>query len=328
VTNFGDSITCGYYASPQDGSGNVHSLEGYAGVLDQEIGAPSANLCRGADMAADMTRLWVYPNATPALGQAQLYTVLIGVNDAGFCGSGAGCISNWSQTLAASLAWLALPVEDKVFATSMTASGGGWTRDLGIGEATTTQGASLSFDVQQTVAGRSLYVAYRVFAPWAVSVGTASLSVDGRAAGTMSSTPDTGLGIDTYNGTTDTIFLLSVPLGDVGQHAVRIGMTSPDGTFFSVLWAGASSANYAEVAAAPRVLVGLIANTTDASRNAAITLYNQALTPLVGGLVADGMNITIAPTAGVLIAPTDFYDEVHPNTGGHAKLAAAFAGVL
>ena len=63
TTNFGDSITCGYYATPNDGTGYMYSMQGYATLLDTALAAPQNYLCRGGDMAADMARLWVYPYA-------------------------------------------------------------------------------------------------------------------------------------------------------------------------------------------------------------------------------------------------------------------------
>ena len=332
VTNFGDSITCGYYATPGNGEGNVYSQAGYAGVLDAKLGLPATNLCRAGDMAADMTRNWVYPKTDSALGQSQLYTMLIGVNDVNYCGGEVPCVYGWSEAVAASLAWLALPATDKVLGSAMTASVGAWTADLalghGTGEATTKQGASLSFTVTQAVAGRSLHLAYRVFAPWLVTQGTAVVAVDGVAVTTLSSLPGDGLWIDTFNHTTDTIFLASVPLGAVGEHTVTVTTTSADGGYFSLLWAGVSSGNYATVAGAPRVLIGSVATTTSEVLNTAVDNYNAALGPMVAALVAEGMNITVAPTAHVLDIQTDYVDEFHPNNGGHVKVAETFAGVL
>jgi hypothetical protein len=154
--NFGDSITCGYYATPNNGTGYMYSMSGYATLLDTALAAPQNYLCRGGDMAADMARLWVYPYAEPALGKNQLYTALIGVNDAHFCGLLTGCIANWSQALQASLAWLALPATDKITGAAMmgqaNAGASAWEADLDFGAATTRNGATLSFNVQQAIA--------------------------------------------------------------------------------------------------------------------------------------------------------------------------------
>jgi lysophospholipase L1-like esterase len=331
VVNFGDSITCGYLATPQNGTGYVWSLSSYAGLFDAQLGVPSYNLCRSGDEAEDMSRMWVYAITPPAMGLNQLVTMLIGTNDMIQCGSNPLCVQDWEATTSGSLAWLTMPPQDKIQATQMNQTAGQWTQDTAfkMGEATTTSGSTLSFTVNQAVAGRSLYLGYRVFAPWSVQNGTATISVDGVQVGTMTSLPFTGLWIATSNGVYDTVFLDTVPLGAVGPHKVTVQLTSGDGTFFSLLWAGVPSQNYADVAGAPRVIIGYPPNTASAAMNAGLANYNAALTTMVQSLTNDGMYITIAPTANVLDPATDFNpDGIHPNDGGHVKLAAAFASVL
>jgi lysophospholipase L1-like esterase len=331
VLNFGDSITCGYLATPQNGTGYVWSLSSYAGLFDAQLGVQSLNFCRSGDEAEDMTRNWVYPFTVPEVGQGQLTTMLIGTNDLLQCGPVTPCVQDWQATTSASLAWLAMPQEDKVLASQMTQTAGQWTQDTAFktGESTTTSGSTLSFTINQTVAGRSLYLGYRVFAPWLVQNGTATVSVDGVQVGTMTSLPFTGLWIATSNGTYDTVFLETVPLGAVGQHKVTVQLTSGDGTFFSLLWAGVPSQDYATMAGAPRVIIGYPPNTANATWNAGLANYNAALTSMVKSLTDDGMYITIAPTSNVLDPATDFNsDGLHPNDAGHVKLAAAFESVL
>jgi hypothetical protein len=322
----------------------MYSNEGYANILDTQLSAPESDICREGDQAADMARLWVYPSTSPALGQNALYTVLIGTNDAHFCGPSAGCISNWTSALQASLAWLALPATDKVLGRAMTASGGTWTADTGVvspngavstaGISTTNHGAKLSFNVSQTVKGRSLYIAYRVFDATELNGGTAQVTVDGAVAATLNASTTGGQPIATQNSTTDTIFLATVPLGAVGKHSVTITTTSAEGAVFSVLWAGASSqtapakVGWPTASGAPIVAVGSITTTGQEQLNSWVAAYNAALTPLVAAFVADGMNIVIAPTGSALNADTDLVDLLHPANAGHAKLAAAFASVL
>jgi lysophospholipase L1-like esterase len=328
VTNFGDSITCGYYALPNDGVGYMYSNEGYASLLNAKVGGVAKDLCRGGDMAADMARLWVYPNAEPGLAESQLYTVLIGTNDAHFCGGAAGCLANWGASLAASLAWLALPATDKVLGSAMAVSQGAWSSDMEFGESTTHNGATLSFEVNQAVAGHELHVAYRVFDATARLGGTAVVTVDGIPVTTLSATVATGHPIATQNGGTDTVFLAAVPLGVEGKHKVTITTTSAEGGFFSVLWAGTSSGNYAQVKGAPTVLIGQVTPTGNDDLNGVVAQYNAALAPLVAKLVAEGMNIVVAPTAKAFDPATEMSDLLHPNNAGHAKLAAAFAQAL
>jgi len=330
VTNFGDSITCGYYAAPADGSNNVYSMEGYAGLLNATIASPAQNRCRSGDQAADMARLWVYPNAVPTLGARQLYTVLIGTNDANICGASAGCLANYSQALGASLAWLAMPASDKVLASSMTGGTGAWSPDtaLPMGMATTVSGSSLAVTVNQAVANRSLYVAFRAGDPAVMNGGVATLSVDGKAVASLNAAGKNGHLIQTQNGVLDTVFLVSVPLGAVGAHKVTVTMTSADGTFFSLLWMGTPSGSYASVDGAPRVVIGGVTVSTSATLDQVIPSYNSVVTQTVAAMVADGMNIKIAPTATALDTATDFADFLHPNNAGHAKLAAAFSSAF
>jgi lysophospholipase L1-like esterase len=316
TTNFGDSITAGWGASAP--------RLAYAALLDTAIAAPNQNLSRAGDQAADMARVWVYPNATPSLGRAQLYTAMIGTNDAYGCGGSDGCLANWRQSLAASLAWLAVPSADKVLGDSIAQRSSGWTPDLTVGVAATAAGETLSFPVQQMQTGRSLLVAYRVFDVGAGG-GEATLAIDGQPMATLSASVQTGQPIDTRNGTIDTIFLVSVPLGEAGLHNVTLSTTTAG--FFSLQWVGVSSGNYAQVAGAPRVLVGQIPGTGSAALNATVQQYNAELTQLVAALTAEGLNLEIVPTANVL-QPGDFSDLLHPNDAGHLLLAQTFAASL
>ena len=316
VTNFGDSITGGWGSSAPQFA--------YASLLDTAIASPSENWARAGDQAADMARLWVSQDATPSLGSSQLYTVLIGTNDANSCGGSDGCISNWRQSLAASLAWLAVPAADKVLGNSIAEQSGSWSPDLKNGIATKAAGASLSFNVTQAVSGRSLLVAYRVFDE-GEGAGAATVSIDGVTATTLSAEVTTGQAIDTKNGTTDTIFLAMIPLGEQGEHAITITTTTPG--VFSLQWAGVSSGSYAEVAGAPRVLIGQITSTGSATLNLTVNQYNAQLQQLIAALAGEGLNIQIVPTANVL-QPGDFTDELHPNDAGHLALAQTFAASL
>jgi lysophospholipase L1-like esterase len=316
VTNFGDSITGGWGSSaPQ---------LAYAALLDTAIASPNENLARAGDQAADMARLWVYPNATPSLASSQLYTVLIGTNDAYSCGGSDGCIENWRQSLAASLAWLAVPAADKVLGNSIAEHSGNWSPDLKNGIATSAAGASLSFNVRQSVSGRSLLVAYRVFDVGA-GAGAATVSIDGVPVTTLSAEVTTGQAIDTKNGTSDTIFLATIPLGEEGEHTITLTTTTAG--FFSLQWAGVSSGSYAQEAGAPRVLIGQITSTGSAALNVTVNQYNAKLQQLITALADEGLNIQIVPTANVL-QPGDFTDELHPNDAGHLVLAQTFAASL
>lgn len=327
VTNFGASITCGYYATPQGASGYIYSTLGYAGVFDSSLsGTTAQDLCRAGDMAADTARAWVMPNAVPALEKKQLYTVMVGTNDLLQCGGQTGCLPNFMNAMTALLSWLALPGSDKVLGSSVNVSSA-WTPDLNVGVATSTAGASLSFPVQQTVDGRTLYIAYRVFDGGNVNGGTATVQLDGKAVATLSTIANGGRGISTPNGTTDTIWAVGIPLGAAGTHTVTITNGSGGG-FFSFQWAGVSSGQYASTAGAPRLMVALLPQSSNANFNSNEVAHNNALSQLATALAADGMWVTVVHCESVLDITKDLVDTVHPDTAGHAKLAAAFENVL
>jgi lysophospholipase L1-like esterase len=323
VENFGDSITCGYYATPANGTGNIYSTNGYAGLLDAAIGKPSANFARGGDQAADTSRLWIYRFSYPVLAGQQLYTMLIGTNDAYACGAATGCLLNYQQALLASLAWLALPAGDKVLASSIQTKSGTWSNDLYDDLGTTQAGASLTFTVQQTVAGRPLFLAFRADD---TDTGSAMVSIDGVAAGTLYTNPNNGVSLITANRTADTILAAALPLGGVGTHTIRVQTVSAG--YFGLMWAGVSTGNYAQTAGAPRVLIGGVTVIGNPFITVTVATYNGIIQTMVGQLVADGLNIQIAPTATALNVATDIVDGIHPNNVGHAKLAAAFESVL
>jgi lysophospholipase L1-like esterase len=76
------------------------------------------------------------------------------------------------------------------------------------------------------------------------------------------------------------------------------------------------------------VLVGQLTPTGSSDLNRVVGLYNTALTPLIAELVAEGMNVVVAPTSQAFNPATEMADMLHPNNAGHAKLAAVFAAAL
>ena len=168
-------------------------------------------------------------------------------------------------------------------------------------------------------------MAYRVFDVGA-GAGAATVSIDGVSVTTLSAEVTTGQAIDTKNGTSDTIFLAMIPLGEEGEHTITLTTTTAG--FFSLQWAGVSSGSYAQVAGAPRVLIGQITSTGSTTLNMTVNQYNAQLQQLIAALTGEGLNIQIVPTANVLTPGTDFSDELHPNDAGHLVLAQTFAASL
>ncbi len=324
VTNFGDSITCGFYAQPNDGTNNVYSTQGYAGLFDRFVGARAENYCRQGDEAADLSRVWVPFYSSPALGANQLYTVMIGTNNAYRYGVGPLNLGSYNHEVGAALAWLGMPATDKVLANTISERTGTWTSDTGFGLTSSDAAASLTFNVNQAVAGRNLYVVYHVYFVALGQAGTASISVDGIAQATVDESEGSGFGPPTQNGTSDSYFLQTVPLGAAGAHTVTFTSSGTPVSPVALLWAGVPQGDYTVIAGAPRVLVGAITNSPSGNQTYSTDVYNIQLRSLVSSLIADGMNITVVPTDAVLDPGTDFVDLLHPNNAGHAKLAAAF----
>ena len=330
VENFGDSITCGFYAQPADGTNNVYSNEGYAGLFDTYVGAPAQNWCRQGDAAADLSRVWAPFFSTPAANGNQLFTLMIGANDAYRYGIGSQYLNNYVEELGAALAWLALPSSDKVLANSITQRTGTWTADTGFnlddfGLNSSDPNASLTFQVNQPAAGHNLYVVYHVYSLPSSQAGMASISVDGAIQATVDESANSGYApAITQNSTADSYWLQVIPLGAAGAHTVTFAAVGSPGSTVSMLWAGVPQNTYNTVDGAPRVLVGAITNSPSGNQTYAASVYNIQVRNLVRNLAADGMNITVVPTDTALDPSTDFADLLHPNNSGHTKLAAVF----
>ena len=324
VENFGDSITCGFYATPHDGTGLVWSMEGYAGLFDTQLGVPSQNWCRQGDTAADLSRLWVPFHSTPDSTSHQLFTLMIGVNDAYRYGIAQVALQTYTAEVAAAVSWLAIPNSDKVLANAITQQTGSWNQDVGFGMMSTDTGASLTFNVNQATAGRNLYLVYHVWAQPYGQAGKASIAVDGTVQATVDESQNSGVYIPTENGTYDTFLVQQVPLGAVGPHTVSFSSVGPAGSAVGLLWAGVAQGDYRNIDGAPQVLVGYVTNSPSGNQTFAADNYSLQLMSLIPTLVADGMNVKGVNTTRVMDPNTDFADILHPNNSGHAKLAAAF----
>ena len=325
VVNFGDSITCGDYASPL--------TDGYASLLDPSFKGAATNFCREGDQVADMLWAQVYPNADPQTFGSPTYTVMIGTNDAQYSppSTNPGYLNNYTQTLYASIAWLAIPQTDKIFGQSSTvAKTGSWTPyDLpmtGVAITTSAAGDTLQFPVTQTIAGHHLYLG------WHVRIndgGSADLFIDGTQVDTLYTSGNTGASTETNKFLTEQVFLRTYPLGAVGQHTVLL-RTRPGtaGTnTFGLFWAGVPSADYTLIKS-PRVLTGGVLHFQNNVSDADTSALDSAAQITVARLFADGLDVEYVPTRTVINTTTDMFDLKHPNNIGHQKLANAFLAPL
>ena len=216
VEHFGDSITCGFYALPNDGTGFVFSLEGYAGLFATYVSAPAQNWCRGGDTAADLSRLWVPFHSSPTSTANQLYTLMIGTNDVYRYGVAQDALNTYTQEVSAAVSWLAIPDTDKILANAITQRTGTWVPDVGFGMMSNNASASLTFPVNQAIAGRSLCIAYHVWAQPYGQAGKASVTVDGTVVATVDESQSSSVRIPTENGTYDTLLGADGAIGRAG----------------------------------------------------------------------------------------------------------------
>lgn len=324
IAHFGDSITCGFYAQPNDGTGLVYSTQGYAGLFDTVVGVPAENWCRQGDTAADLSRQWVPLHSSPTATDYQLYTVMIGSNDGYRYGIPDTALNAYTAEAGAALAWLAMPSKDKVLASAAMQAAGNWSSDVGPGMMSADTGAALRFNVTQAVAGRQLYVVYHVWAEPSTIAGKAAIAVDGAVVATVDESYDAWAYVPTENGTRDTFLLKTVPLGAAGAHTVTFTSAGAPGTSVGLLWAGVPQTDYQQVAGAPRVLAGMVPTSPSGNQAYVATVFSQQLKTLIPLLNADGLNVVVVPTDTALDPGTDFADILHPNNAGHAKLAAVF----
>ncbi len=320
VMNFGDSITCGYYAQPNDGTGYVYSNSGYAGLFDTSLGVPAQNFCRAGDMSPDMVHIGVAAHAIPEIGGHQVYTVMIGTNDGYLHGVGDVELQEYTDTQRAAITWLALPDSEKVFASAMSVQAGAWSAD-GRQRFTTTDGAKLSFTLHQTKAGRSGYVVFHSYSLPSASSGSVMISVDGQLQGSYLTSSSL---LPTQNGTTESYTAQAITLGEVGDHTVTLQTSLPPGAQAEITWAGVAQEQMIEVDGSPRVLVGNVPDSPSGNQSYISYRYSLAVESLLQALQADGLNVTVVLAREALDAGTDFADILHPNTAGHAKLASVF----
>ena len=301
--HFGDSITCGNYASTP--------AKSYTGLMDATVAGPNANRCRQGGLAIDVAPI-LYASTLPAIGQAT--TLMVGTNDTWVCGGGARCLDNYTKTVLAGAAWVAIPSSSKILPTSMQQSGT-WVEDpaiSGIGLATNTAGSSLTFNLHQYEAGRHLYLAWKAMDG---NEAGATVTIDGETAAPIAVA---GLSpITTPQQTTEAPFASAYPLGGVGDHTIMIRYAGSGTDRFTFLWAGAWAGGNM-----PRLILG--GPPKQFERFDTITqAYTDAAEGVASLLADDGFYVQFADSHDAL-GPDDFYDVLHPNDAGYAHLAAAF----
>lgn len=325
---FGDSISCGV------GGGNLHNVcspEGFGGQLGKEFPGKYVNYSRGGDMAADMARTFVYPNANPGLGGNPTYIVYIGNNDHAHYGT----VLNedhrklFEETDLASVAWLAITSNFKIMGDSAAIKKTGtWIPDGTIPHVaaleSTTGGSTLSFPIQT---GTGLYIGWRIING---NSGEASVEIDGHAAGKLLGGAPGGIDFQTFNKTTDTIAVNRFRVRR-GKHTVKLTVTSATDpkNVFSFVWAGSyvPSTDYS-APPPPRVLVGGVIRLINNAFPYASETVDKWVHEVVDEVHADGLNVVFVPVRDYVNATSDMLDAQHPNAIGHQHLYEAFEKVM
>lgn len=321
---YGDSITFGY-ALPHPES------QAYPVLIAHLNGLPLTNYAIPGDQACDVSTRQIFSHAdSPSLARRGLYTLLISTNDANF--RGPGPYENvFNRCHQAAISWLALPVEDKILATSSLVTTTGpvhlETRNNWNAMTTDARGASISFPIQLATA-RPLYIWYRIMDGYP---GTFAYAIDGKQMGSAISI--TIPAILTSNGSQNSMAMIRIPSVSSGTHTVTFTQTSDGTSAFGIVAIGAPPAVIQPEL--PIVLVGttpreLAGGATPCGGNEAICLaYVEDIAANVAIFQGDGLKVRLFDTRKYMSGTAaDLIDIVHPNATGHVEIAQAVEDVL
>lgn len=321
---YGDSITFGaFLADP--------ATQAYPALVATATGLNPSNRGIPGDMACDVPTRQIFPAAdAPALASNGLYSLLISTNDVGVKNAGPyEAVFNLCHR--ASIAWLAVPAEDKVLGTASTvkSSGAVSVETANHWNALTTQaaGASLTFPFTRAAAG-PVYIWYRIRDG---SPGQWTYALDGKALG--SGTTATSPSIATQNGSSDSLALLRLDSIPAGAHTVTFVQTSAGATGVGIVAIGfppsttASQTSLVLVGTMPKQLSE--ANDICSVNPRACDAYIADITANVKLLASDGLNVELFDSRKYMLGTSlDMRDIVHPNARGHLEIAHSVLDAL
>lgn len=318
---FGDSITYGY--------GLVHpSTQAYPAVFAQAKALSLTNRAISGDQSCDVPARQIFPNAEGVDGTpSMVYSLLISSNDVDTHGAGLyEAVFNLCHQ--ASIAWLALPAQQKLAATNATALGAthretanGWNAVF-----TDAPGATLLFSFSRAQQG-AVYLWYRITDG---STGAFLVSLDGAPTAPVSSS--TTVPMRTQNGTTSSLALLRIPAVAPGQHSLVLKQTST----------GASGMGIVAVGLAPGLSAGeppigwprLFVGTTPPQNKELLSpcspdpapclAFSADITANAALFAGDGLDVELFDPGKYMSATfADLLDIGHPNPLGDAEIAHA-----
>jgi hypothetical protein len=316
VTLYGDSITVGF--------GATYPWQSYAGLISGVFGTPFANSARSGDQAADTARVWVFPNTVTTysnIGQATVQgvnssitfiqpkspnsSVMIGTNDGNGCGSSAGCQANYSHALQAVVSDLAIPNQFKTWGQSCATTSGTTAPDNTIPGVpaleSITNGTVITCVTPSNPNSTTVDVVWRGIDG---NTGTATVSVDGVAEGTLNGFGFNGQVIHTQNATTDTLFANEYTVTAATTHTVVFTVTSATGAsnIFSAVYVAALPTGGYTTTSPPSVLV--LAPVSPTGTVAAT--YGALASAVAAGYSNQGMPVRFVNTPAFMSNSTDF----------------------
>lgn len=344
--NYGDSISAGFYALPNNGVGAIYSTNGFAGLLAVAKGWNCNNQAVGGSQLMD-------PNITQAILtstvlQNSLSTLVIGTNDmrTTYCAGCSGGMSTvtaqtqWEQGFMANLAWLAIPAgNNKVTGQgcpstgviNCTFTGSGWGIPPSswpslVGKSNITPGDTLTINFSGTTA-------YYFYQEQLNNGATFSITIDGLSQGVFSSTGYMTQTLNTPSISWTPSILRFAGLNPGPHTLVFTSVTVPS--------PGVTGANYFIGFAVPTGIQRIgpyvfTANTFRAQSagyasfggsDALVTQFDLMEEDAVNQLASDGLHIQMVDDASVMSPQLNslwYTDGFHPNTAGHAALAQAW----
>jgi hypothetical protein len=311
---YGDSITAG---ATLTGSEKPYP----AFVAEYENVTYVDNAISG-DEACDVPARQIFPNKDfPTLAAHPTYTLLIGVNDITVKGTGP-YEAVFKLCHQAAISWLAIPAENKVLATGsgVTTTGTGAIDSSNNWNAWTTGelGSTVSFTITTSLAG-PIYAWPKIIDG---NPGTYTYSLDGVVVG--STTTQTNPGIATYNGSSNSLGFLRLPLVPAGTHVVTFTQTSAGANGVSVVGIGIPTKQSTDQL--PTVLAGTIPYEESGSKcnslDGPCQEYNQDIEADVNLFAADGLNVRLFDTRKYMFGTAvEMNDGVHPNEFGQYELS-------
>ena len=313
--SYGDSITAGYeLASPK--------TQAYPYLIAAHNVLKLTDLAIPGDQACDVPTRQIFPNSDdPTLAVKSLYSLLISTND---LAEGTGAYESvFNACQQATVAWLAVPLESKVLASSAGVTTTGATHQEKTNhwnaEVTDAPGATIQFPLVRSVSG-PVYVWYRMVDG---NPGSFRYLVDGTAAGSATTQGETT--IATYNGSKDSLGLIRIASVPSGTHVLTFEQTGGGANGMGIVGIGTPSVS--TEGDLPLVLVGttprqLVNGGGECAISTVICdAYIADITANVAIFKHDGLNVQLFESRKYETGTVaDMSDGLHPNALGHLEL--------